>query len=118
VGEEMHVLPHRGSSLRSNARRRRGPAILAAIKVLDIVLRAIRHTIMKRPSRLIAMMMKSQGISGRRLLDLVGLSNIRLRKESMLALVLLSMRMRGRRVTILFVKRMGYIVLGVDGVLG
>jgi hypothetical protein len=64
------------------------------------------------------MMMKSQGISGRRLLDLVGLSNIRLRKESMLALVLLSMRMRGRRVTILFVKRMGCIVLGVDGVLG
>jgi hypothetical protein len=96
----------------------RDPAILAAIIVLDIVLRAIHHTIMKQPSRLIAMMMKSRGISGRRLLDLVGLSNIRLRKESMLALVLLSMRMRGRRGTILFVKRMGCIVLGVDGVLG
>jgi hypothetical protein len=118
VGEEKHVLPHRGSSLRSNARQMRDPAILAAIIVLDIVLRAIRHTIMKQPSPLIAMMMKSQGISGRRLLDLVGLSNIRLRKESTLALVLLSMRMRGRRGTILFVKKMGCTVLGVDGVLG
>jgi hypothetical protein len=73
---------------------------------------------MKGLYRLIAMMMKSRGISGRRSLDLVGSSNTRLRKESVLALVLLSMRMRERRGTILSVKKMGCIVLGVDGVLG
>jgi hypothetical protein len=116
AGVVRAVLLRKRLSLRLIVRLMRGLdlGVIAVALQVQLLRRLVTRA---RVSRQIAMMMRSLGISGRKLLGWVVLLSTSLRRGLMLVLVLLSMRMRGRRGIILRERRKVCIVVGVGGVL-